>query len=82
MGTANTRMRNPDRKDATKHAVAIPASGISGIFGFVSERDRELLDRERIRRELVQEQFDIYPADTSTAKRGFTEKVARLLRLS
>ena len=54
----------------------------SSLFDVTPERDREFRAREKIRREIIREQFGADSLDDESAKPALADKLARLLRLS
>ncbi len=81
MGTQYTRQLVEDARTALTDETGQTASGFSGIFESTPARDRDLLAREKIRREIVREIFADDSDRVEPAGSPFTRRIAKLLRL-
>lgn len=79
MNAQYTRMLAEEARAALADNAASAASSPTAVM---SEGDRELRARERIRREIVREHFGAEAEDDGKPKPALAGKLARLLRLS
>ncbi len=81
MGTQYTRQLVEDARAALADNADQTASGFPGFFESMPGRDKDLLAREKIRREIVREVFAGDSDRAEPARSAFTRKIAKLLRL-
>ncbi len=82
MNAQYTRMLVEDARAALADSVDEAAAETSGFFAVTPRHDKDFQAREKIRRELVREWFDVDPDDAEPARPSLAGKLARLLRLS
>lgn len=81
LGTQYTRQLVEDARTALAENTGQTASGLAGFFESTPGRDRDLLAREKIRREIVREVFADDSDLAEAAGSSLSRKIAKLLRL-
>lgn len=77
-----TRMLVEDARAALADNAGEAAAETSSLFAVTPKGDKEFQAREKIRRELVREWFDVDADEAESARPSLAGKLARLLRLS